>query len=82
MYIIKILEKDEQLSKKFQDICVLMNIHSVSVVHWFGISVFIFTYLAVLGLGCSMWDLYLQHVQSSSLTREKTRVPCIGSMES
>ena len=57
MYIIKILEKDEQLSKKFQDIRVLMNIHSVSVVHWFGISVFIFIYLAAPGLSCSTGDL-------------------------
>ena len=55
MYIIKILEKDEQLSKKFQDIHILMNIHSVSVVHWFGISVFI--YLAAPGLSCSTRDL-------------------------
>ena len=31
---------------------------------------------------CSMWDLELQHVGSSSLTRNRTPVPCIGSEES
>ena len=30
----------------------------------------IFIYLAALGLSCSMWDLYLWHVGSSSLTRD------------
>ena len=32
---------------------------------------FIYLFLAVLGLSCSMWDL-------SSLTRDGTQVPCIG----
>ena len=33
-------------------------------------------------LHCDMWDLQLQHVGSSSLTRDSTRAPCIGSTES
>ena len=63
MYIIKILEKDEQLSEKFEDIHILRNIHSVSVVRSFGISVFIFIWLhhvLVVAQGpfsCSMWHL-------------------------
>ena len=36
-------------------------------------------YLALLGLSCSTWDLYLQYVGSSSLTRDRTQVPCIRS---
>ena len=36
----------------------------------------IFIYL----FGCGWF--YLQHVGSSSLTRDQTRVPCIGSLES
>ena len=31
---------------------------------------------------CSMWDLQLRHVGSSSLTRDQTWAPCIGSTES
>ena len=42
----------------------------------------IFIYPAVLGLSCCMQDLQLQHVGSSSLTRDQTWVPCIGSMQS
>ena len=33
-------------------------------------------------LSCGMWDLSLSHVGSSSLTRDRTQAPCIGSMES
>ena len=36
-------------------------------------------YLAPLGLSCSMQDLWLWHVGSSSLTRNQTWGPCIGS---
>ena len=32
-------------------------------------------------LGCGMWT-QLQHVESSSLTRDRTQAPCIGSTES
>ena len=48
------------------------------------------TYLAVLGLTCYMQgfhlpcgrqDLYLQQVDPSSLTREGTPAPCVGSLE-
>lgn len=41
----------------------------------------IFNYLAVPDLGCSMWDLpsSLWHVESSSLTRDQTWAPCVGS---
>ena len=35
----------------------------------------IFIYLAVLGLGFSLWTLYLWHVESSSLTRGRTQAP-------
>ena len=42
----------------------------------------IFTYLAVLGLSCDTWDIQslLQHMGSSSLTRDQTQAPCIRSM--
>ena len=43
---------------------------------------FIFMYLTVLGHSCGMWLLLLQHAGSSSLTRDQTQAPCIGSMES
>ena len=33
-------------------------------------------------LCCGMWDIYLQHVGSSSSTRGWTRAPCIGRVES
>ena len=36
----------------------------------------------MLGFSCSTWDLYLGHVGSSSLTRDGTPTPCIGSTES
>lgn len=39
-------------------------------------------YLAVPGLSCGIQDLELQHSGSSSLTRNGTRTPCTGSMES
>ena len=48
-------------------------------------------HLAVLGLSCSMQDLQfllqqagsqLWHVGSSSLSRDPTLAPCIGSVES
>ena len=38
----------------------------------------IFIYLAVPGLNCSMQDLLLQHVRSSSLTRDWTQAPALG----
>ena len=53
--------------------------------------VYIFIYLVhqvlvaahrVLGLHCSIQDLYLQHVGASSLTGDQTQVPCIRSAES
>ena len=43
---------------------------------------FLFLNLAVLALSCSTWDLYSQHVGSSSLTRDRTQAPCTGSSES
>ena len=39
---------------------------------------YLFVYLAVPGLSYSMWNLWLQHVGSSSLTRDRTQAPCIG----
>ena len=33
-------------------------------------------------LCCVLWDLSLQHVGSRSPTRDRTRAPCIGSVES
>ena len=48
----------------------------------FFLTVSIFIYPAVLGLSCCMQDLQLLHVGSSSLTRDQTWVPCIGSMQS
>ena len=39
-------------------------------------------YLAALGLSCGMRNLNLRHVGSSSLTRDQTLAPCIGSAES
>lgn len=48
------------------------------------------TYLAALGLTCctqgfhlpcGRQDLYLQQVEPSSLTREGTPAPCLGSLE-
>ena len=38
-------------------------------------------YLATLSLNCGMWDLQLQHVGSSSLTRGRTHAPSIGNIE-
>ena len=47
-------------------------------------SFFFFFFLVVPGLSCGMWALWssLQHVGSSSLTRDRTWAICIGSMES
>ena len=41
-----------------------------------------FIYLVVPGLCCSIRDLQLQHVGSSSLTRDRTWASCTRSMES
>ena len=43
----------------------------------------LFIYLAALGLSCSNMNSQLQHVGSinSSLTRDRTWAPCIGSLE-
>ena len=35
-----------------------------------------------LGLSFDMWNLLLQHVGSSFLTRDGTQAPCTGSLES
>ena len=43
---------------------------------------FIFIYLALLGLSCGMWDLWLIHVGSRSLARDGTQAPCIQHTES
>ena len=60
-------------------------------------NIYLFIYLAVPGLSCSTWDLLCgmralscgmqtlscsMHVGSSSLTRDRTRAPCIGTMDS
>ena len=49
----------------------------------------LFIYLAKLDLSCGTWDilavayeLFVELVESSSLTRDGTRAPCIESMES
>ena len=42
----------------------------------------IFLCLAVLGLTFGMWDLQLQYVGSSSLTRDQPWAPCTESAES
>ena len=39
------------------------------------------SFLAVPSLSCGRWDLQLQHVGSSSLTRGRTRAPRIGNIE-
>ena len=72
-----------------------MYIHIYIYAHTFFFLIFI--YLAVLGLSCGtrdlhcgVWDLlveacgifYLQCAGSSSLTRDRTCAPCIGSTES
>ena len=43
---------------------------------------FIFIYLALLGLNCGMWDLWLLHVGSRSLAKDGTQAPCIQHTES
>ena len=43
----------------------------------------LFFILVVLGLGCGMRTLSSgMHVGSTSLTKDQTQAPCIGSMES
>ena len=42
----------------------------------------LFIYLAASGPVAGMQDLQLQHVGSSSLTRDRTRVLCFGSWKS
>ena len=42
----------------------------------------VFIYLAALSLSCSMWDLWLWQVGSSSLRMNQTRPCCFGSTES
>ena len=61
---------------------------SSNVIDFFFYYVFLFIYLAVLGLSCQMQNLWLQHenswlqpVRSSSLTRDQTQDPCIESMD-
>ena len=43
---------------------------------------FFFFFLASQCLSCHTWDLQLQHMRSSSLTRDRTQTPCIGSTAS
>ena len=38
--------------------------------------------MRIINFSCSMQTLSLQHVGSSSLTRDRTQALCIGSMES
>ena len=44
----------------------------------------ILIYLAMSGLNCGMWAIpsLLQHAGSSSLIRDQTQAPCIGSADS
>ena len=42
---------------------------------------FLLMFLAAVGLSCGTWYLYLQHLGSSSLTRDQTAAPCTGSMD-
>ena len=41
-------------------------------------------YMAVLDLSCARGEFFfkLWHMESSSLTRDQTQAPCIGSLES
>ena len=49
----------------------------------FKIFIYLFIYLAALGLSCGMRSLSCSmRAESSSPTRDRTLVPCIGSMES
>ena len=43
---------------------------------------YLFIYLPVSGLTYPVWELSLQHVESSSPTRDRTCAPCFGSTES
>ena len=45
----------------------------------FFLKIFLFTFLAMLGLSCGTRDVSLQLVRSGSLTRDQTRASCIGS---
>ena len=44
----------------------------------FFLLILLFFYLVALGVSCNAWDVKLQHVGSSSLTRNRTWVPFIG----
>ena len=39
-------------------------------------------FLAVSGLSCGIWDLPVGELGSSSLIRDQTQAPCIGSVKS
>ena len=45
-------------------------------------NIYVFVCLAAPGLSCGMWTLSCGMWDFSSLTRAKTRIPCIGSVES
>ena len=52
-------------------------------VEFFFFNIYLFIYLVALGLSCGMWTLSCgMHVGSSSLTKDRTRAPCLGSAES
>ena len=67
---------------------------SVSINHWttrgvprdyYFLNKYLFIYLAAhetFHLHCGMRNLSLRHVGSSALTRDQTKVPCIGSLKS
>ena len=79
-------------TQKHQFFDVQLSLWSNSHIHtWLlGKTYVLFIYLAALDLSCSMWELWLCHVNSylwyvgsSFLTRDQTWAPCIiGSMES
>ena len=46
--------------------------------HNFFFYMYIFIYLAALDLSWGTWDFQLQHVKSSSLTRDQTWFPALG----
>ena len=50
--------------------------YSVSIHAIFNTHTHTHAYMAVLGLSCRMWDLQLQHMGSTSLTRDQTQAPC------
>ena len=45
-------------------------------------NIYLFIYLAVLGIHCGMWSLYLHYMGSSFLTRDPAQAPYIRSEES